>query len=401
MVKKPKYKKILVTADADTADIMRDVLAVIRDTNPNDIKDFIRKERIKANFEGLHQLWDWVKQNVVYKEDDSEDQAIQTANYTYWERNKGTDCKSFTVFMCKCFEVLNIPYTVRFAAYSHSNGNFVHVYPIAHLKGSGNVIMDAVWTKFNSQKKYTKTKDFKMAQTYNVSGTQEVGNIVDWVKDRINKLKSWFKDKTINKVSMGFIHAFYPFVVTDGTKSAGKIKRSKKGLEWILKNSPMSRAVTLEIIRRGIYDHIKATPEDFWYAALGVQKPTDMKPTQQGHEPSYGEPTDNTGRRGLSGAIGCVDPITCVALITGVCAAILPLVKVIVNKGSGAEITKEDMIPNTEEMKADTKLNKTEANNQTDNSGGGNEGSNGTPEKDNTMMYLGLAAVGAFVLLKK
>lgn len=385
-VKRPNYSKILVKEKADTDDILKEVLAAIKETNANDIKPFLRQQKITADDQGMQKLWNWCKKNIKYKEDDSENQAIQNANYTFYEKRKGTDCKSFTVFMCKCFEALNLPYTVRFAGYSKRDGQITHVYPIVHLKGSHDVIMDAVWYKFNSQKRFSKNKDYNMAKIYRVSGTA-IGNNI------FQKAGDFIKSKTIGKFAALFLYAYYPYPLIKGSPTARKVEKSRKALSFFKKNPVLSEAKTDDLIRKAIKVSIKMTPEEYFKSVVEGKKVT---------------------------GIGVV-----VATVVTIVSALVPLFIAIINKQSGANLTKEDVVPNEEEIREDNKEAYTakvqqKGNNDVKPSAGSDTAtsndteddipresktpSNGAgtkTDKDNTMLYFGVAAVAAFVILKK
>ncbi len=384
-VKRPNFKKILVNDNATTEDIIIEVMDVVKKSDPKDILGFIQKNKITPTYEGLSKLWTWVKDNVEYEADEADDQAIQTANYTFYKKEDGTDCKSFTVFMAKCFECLGLKYKVRFAGYTHSAGEITHVYPIAILPNGQNVIMDAVWNKFDKEKKISTKKDFIMSKIYRVSGASaSVGNI-------FQNLKTFFSNATIGKFSIMFMHAFFPsdIPLVKGSRTQIKVAKGQKALKFLLKKYPFNDNKLVEKMRKAIKTKIGVYPEDYFRKIYAKAKPVPVAPTS--HNVTDGT---TTGRRGVNGAIG--EPVTTATatLIVGLVSAVIPLFLSVINKESGADMTKDDVLINDEELLNDTTMQSTgegssddykESRARTDNS---NSGGADADSNNKQMMYV-------------
>lgn len=188
-VKQPKYKDTFVM-EGNTDDIVTTVLEVARESKKQEVQAWAR-QNFAANYNGLSDLWHWVKDNVKYVEDPDGKQLVKTAARTYHERHQGTDCKSFTIFIVKCLEALNIPYTIRFISQGRSNVAS-HVYPIAHL-GKRNVIMDAVYDTFDKIPKHNKKFDYTMTAIYKLSG---IGATNDSIDEKLAKALEHFERVT-------------------------------------------------------------------------------------------------------------------------------------------------------------------------------------------------------------
>jgi hypothetical protein len=100
-------------------------------------------------------IWDFLKREIKYKKDPDGYQNIKLPGRFVAEATG--DCKSYSLFTASILENLNIPYSFRYTSYS-ANPTPQHVYIIT----DSGIIIDAVWNKFNSEKKYTYKKDYPM-----------------------------------------------------------------------------------------------------------------------------------------------------------------------------------------------------------------------------------------------
>jgi hypothetical protein len=148
-----------------TADIMQLVLAFDKTAYRNTAT---LAQHIQYNgVEDLcKQIWDFLKTQIQYKEDIPGSQLVKTPS-ALWRAKVG-DCKSFAIFTASILKNLSIPYSYRFVSFSDSQTP-THVYVVAHNKGK-DIIIDAVWKYFNSEKKYSFKHDFLMEGLVAVSG---------------------------------------------------------------------------------------------------------------------------------------------------------------------------------------------------------------------------------------
>ena len=167
-IKKPDGKSELRFENGRTVDIQAVIFEVNKDKIWQDTADFSRQ--YSPDKESLRKLWQFVKSTIRYREDPD---GFQYIRYPSRLVADGVgDCKSFTLFIVSVFQNLGVPYTIRFTRYG--KGPVTHVYPVAHLP-EGDVIVDAVWTHFDSEKKYYgKAENFKfekkMSQIVKLSG---------------------------------------------------------------------------------------------------------------------------------------------------------------------------------------------------------------------------------------
>ena len=163
-----RNKKTLRFQDGNTVDIQKVIFEVNSDKIWRDTE--VLSQRFAKTKSGLNDLWRFVKHKIRYEEDPD---GVQYIKYParLWADKKG-DCKSFTLFIVSVLQNLGIKYTIRFTSYKKGSRIVTHVYPVAHLDGE-DIILDAVWYYFNSEKKYAYKEDFKfkknMATIYKLS----------------------------------------------------------------------------------------------------------------------------------------------------------------------------------------------------------------------------------------
>ena len=117
--------------------------------------NFYLKFRGSTPEETAKNVWEYLKENVEYKADGYHQKIVLPA------RLKVGDCKSLSLFAAAilyCYYPNNV--FLRYVSYS-DNSTPTHVYTVLRI-GSKEIIIDAVWHTFNSQKNYTFKKDVKM-----------------------------------------------------------------------------------------------------------------------------------------------------------------------------------------------------------------------------------------------
>jgi hypothetical protein len=173
-IKTRPEKKQLMFADGRTVDIQKVIFEVNADKIWRDTKEL--SQQFERSKQGLQKLWRFVKYKIRYREDPEGYQFIKYPARLWADR--AGDCKSFTLFIVSVLQNLGIKYTIRFTSYQKNDRTVTHVYPVAHLDGE-DIILDAVWFYFNSEKRYAHKQDHKfsksMAAIYKVS--ENVGKV--------------------------------------------------------------------------------------------------------------------------------------------------------------------------------------------------------------------------------
>jgi len=168
--------------DYDTTDIISAILKADK-VSQNDTKLFAQNLQY-SNLEDLcRQIFDFLLYSIKYKEDELGSQAVKKPS-ALWHYKYG-DCKSFSLFTGSILKNLGIPYSYRFVSFSKSE-IFTHVYVIAHGTGK-NILIDAVYKRFNEQKPYKYKKDYFM------KGLHTIGNAGGKTPTMLNFKKDIFE----------------------------------------------------------------------------------------------------------------------------------------------------------------------------------------------------------------
>ena len=91
-------------------------------------------------------IFNYLKTRIKYKADDAH-QKIKLPSALL--RTRVGDCKSYALFTAAVLQNLKIPYRFTYASYNPMNKEPEHVY----ITTDSGYIIDAVWGKFNSEKK--------------------------------------------------------------------------------------------------------------------------------------------------------------------------------------------------------------------------------------------------------
>lgn len=150
----------------DTQDIINNIL--LADARSWKETRLLSKQFTKNN---LYKLWLFVKTNIRYREDKSNQYVKHPARA--WA-DKKADCKSMSLFIGTVLRNMGIPYKYRFVSYKP--GDVTHVYVIAML-GNKKIILDAVHDTYNEEVPYHSGIDYTPKQNGNyeyakVSGIQ-------------------------------------------------------------------------------------------------------------------------------------------------------------------------------------------------------------------------------------
>lgn len=393
-------KSKLVFANGDTDDIVKVELETIKESS-GQTRDFAKQ--FTADREGMRAIFDYVKNGIKYKEDPSGIQWVKTPARLY--ADKVGDCKSFTIFIASILYNLGLDYKIRFSSYDRDK-IVSHVYPIAIMLDGTEIIIDAVWGTFDNEKRYTFKKDYTMTQIYKLSGVgcpepTAIGNI-----------RTWFQNKTINKVAILCLYNFYPNPVKTDSPTYRKIAKAKKLTNFLINQSPLKRLNSIEEIRNGIKAKMGKYPEDIFRDLIPEPlvnnvaqfDPTFDQSTQKNRSGANGSDVQTTGRRGMNGTnIGLA--VATIAAITAAVGLAWEIIKYFLEKNSGVDFQKSDAIPNEEELQNDTVfLTQKETDFALTNSyqapSGAITDTNDSGNDNNILMYLGLAVVGYKVLSK-
>lgn len=120
---------------------------------------FADRYKGKDEIESCKKIFDYLKNNINYKADGLEQQVRLPSGLM---RTAQGDCKSYSVFTSAVLSNLGIPHKLVYASYDPKDPTPSHIYVVTD-KGC---IIDAVYGKFNAEKKATFKKYKKMNISY-------------------------------------------------------------------------------------------------------------------------------------------------------------------------------------------------------------------------------------------
>lgn len=156
----------VAVADADNADIIR----TIEKNYPEAVR---LTKNIAWAFKGetrektARNIWQFLKKEIRYQADHAEKQKIRLPNRLLLD-GEG-DCKSLSLFISAIISNMGMPVNFRYSSYNILNAIPTHVYVTTKDEAGNEIIIDAVWPKFNEEKKYSYKRDIPMT-VYTLSG---------------------------------------------------------------------------------------------------------------------------------------------------------------------------------------------------------------------------------------
>jgi hypothetical protein len=126
----------------------------------------------KTEAETCKKIFDYLKNQISYKADGAEQQVRVPSGLI---RTRQGDCKSYSVFTSAVLTNLRIPHKLVYASYDPADSTPTHIYVVTN-KGC---IIDAVYGKFNAEKKASnkKYKDMNISYISGVKSRRRIGSM--------------------------------------------------------------------------------------------------------------------------------------------------------------------------------------------------------------------------------
>jgi hypothetical protein len=160
----PDNKEALYKENGITEDIATKVLTCFKENNYQlaSLAPYIKTASLKDT---CRVIWGLVKNNIAYQVDPKGHQWVRTPA-RLWADGVG-DCKSYSVFIASCCYHLGIKCCFRFVSFKQ--GPPTHVYVVVKNKGR-EIILDAVMPAFDIEKPYHQKWDYNMTRISQLSG---------------------------------------------------------------------------------------------------------------------------------------------------------------------------------------------------------------------------------------
>jgi hypothetical protein len=153
----------VVKRNASNMDLQRAIEAAIP-TAVVQMKQRSNEFKGKTEAETCKKIFDYLKNQITYKADGTEQQVRVPSGLI---RTRQGDCKSYSVFTSAVLTNLGIPHKLVYASYDPADSTPTHIYVVTN-KGC---IIDAVYGKFNAEKKASNKKYKDMNISY-ISGVK-------------------------------------------------------------------------------------------------------------------------------------------------------------------------------------------------------------------------------------
>jgi hypothetical protein len=161
---------ILVKQNANNSELQRAIEAVIPAATKQ-AASIASRYKGKNEAETCKKIFDYLKNNINYKADGA-NQAVRLPSGLM--RTAQGDCKSYSVFTSAILSNLGIPHKLVYASYDPKDPTPTHIYVMTN----SGCIIDAVYGKFNAEKKATYKKYKNMNISY-IAGMNKrrIGNM--------------------------------------------------------------------------------------------------------------------------------------------------------------------------------------------------------------------------------
>ena len=161
----------VVKRNASNIDLQRAIEAAIP-TAVAQMKQRSNEFKGKTEAETCKKIFDYLKNQITYKADGSEQQVRVPSGLI---RTRQGDCKSYSVFTSAVLTNLGIPHKLVYASYDPADSTPTHIYVVTN-KGC---IIDAVYGKFNAEKKASnkKYKDMNISYISGVKSRRRIGSM--------------------------------------------------------------------------------------------------------------------------------------------------------------------------------------------------------------------------------
>ena len=165
---------ILVKTNATNGELQRAIEAAIPQATKQ-AATFADRYKGKNELETCKKIFDYLKNSINYKADGANQQVRLPSGLM---RTKQGDCKSYSVFTSAVLSNLGIPHKLVYASYDPKDPTPSHIYVITDC----GYIVDAVYGKFNAEKKATYKKYKKMNISYiaGVKPRRRIGNTCNY-----------------------------------------------------------------------------------------------------------------------------------------------------------------------------------------------------------------------------
>jgi hypothetical protein len=161
----------VVKRNASNMDLQRAIEAAIP-TAVAQMKQRSNEFKGKTEAETCKKIFDYLKNQITYKADGADQQVRVPSGLI---RTRQGDCKSYSVFTSAVLTNLGIPHKLVYASYDPNDSTPTHIYVVTN----NGCIIDAVYGKFNAEKKASnkKYKDMNISYIAGMGKNRRIGSM--------------------------------------------------------------------------------------------------------------------------------------------------------------------------------------------------------------------------------
>ena len=148
----PDFRSEVIKGKQDAFNIATQIKRAIIESKEQ--SNSIAKKFVGQNdIDTCRNIYNWIRYNVRYQKEESSLQTSKTLARILHDKNKGNDCKHYTIICCSLLRSLNIPCKMRLISQNFYSVEPTHIYCIAKVNKK-DIILDPCLSQFNVEAKY-------------------------------------------------------------------------------------------------------------------------------------------------------------------------------------------------------------------------------------------------------
>lgn len=230
------YQNITYKVGATNSQLQRAIEAALPAATAQ-MKEYAKNFKGISEKETCQKIFNFLMQNIRYKVD-GDNQKIKLPSA--FLREKEGDCKSYSLFTASILANLKIPFSFTYASYNPKDHTPEHIY----VTTKNGCIIDAVWGKFNSEKKAC----YKFQKPMNIS---YISGIKKHHSEKYEKREERYHHKYIGNVSQPAKFSGIGRTGIDWANAVGRSLSAGEVTEYWAKNNLLKPArIILEMFIR-------------------------------------------------------------------------------------------------------------------------------------------------------
>ncbi len=182
-IEKPKYIDGIVKYNATLEDTLK-LVSLISSRDSYQVKGLAEKLKAGTVEQTAHNIWNFLKSNIPYKEDTRGTEQVRTPARVIEDAKNGigVDCDCMTTLVSAILKELNIKHYYKVVAWQ--GDNYAHIYPVAIDNNGNEYAIDGIpeIIQFNVELPYS--SELKFNQNYYKMDLQELNGTVAELEEK-------------------------------------------------------------------------------------------------------------------------------------------------------------------------------------------------------------------------